>query len=119
MSIKTLWTAAELVKFAKLHNLFSDIHGRRVSARTPQGGLRRCCGPTAATPICFTTILILMRCSSRRPRPSRKRIGTICAQCDAATNATSYPAAAATRRAIQCEQLDREAEARKAIVQGC
>ena len=26
MSIKTPWTAAELVKFAKLHNLFSDIH---------------------------------------------------------------------------------------------
>jgi len=37
--------------------------------------------------------------------------------CDAATNATSYPAAAAARRAIQCEQLDREAEARKAIAQ--
>src|SRR5215831_2440893 len=26
MSIKTPWTAAELVKFAKLHNLFSDTH---------------------------------------------------------------------------------------------
>src|SRR5215475_11376128 len=26
MSVKTPWTAAELVKFAKLHNLFSDIH---------------------------------------------------------------------------------------------
>jgi hypothetical protein len=26
MSIKTPWTAADLVKFVKLHNLFSDIH---------------------------------------------------------------------------------------------